>query len=65
MVAGPRNQIEKQNKGLPVMLAGRAAADDDEVVAAYVGNSDPACSAAMYSAYQSGQFGSAWPMRFS
>ena len=32
---------------------------------AYVGSSVPACSATMYSAYQSGQFASACPMRFS
>ena len=32
---------------------------------AHVGSSVPACSATMYRAYQSGQFASAWPMRFS
>src|SRR5262249_31864427 len=35
------------------------------VVVAHVGSSVPACSATMYSAYQSGQSGSAAPMRFS
>ena len=34
-------------------------------VVAYVGSFIPACSATMYSAYQSGQFGSALPMSFS
>src|SRR5262252_11008742 len=33
--------------------------------APYFGSSVPACSATMYAAYQSGQFGSAAPMRFS
>src|SRR5580692_563708 len=36
---------------------------DCEVV--QTGSFVPACSATMYSAYQSGQFGSALPMRFS
>src|SRR5262249_53230224 len=46
--------------------AGRAAADDDHVVVAHVGSAVPACSATMYSAYQSGQFVSySPPMRFS
>ncbi len=35
------------------------------VIVAHVGSSVPACSAAMYAAYQSGQFASAFPMRFS
>ena len=47
------------------VFAWRAAADDDDVVVVHVGSSVPACSAAMYSAYQSGQFGSVAPMRFS
>ena len=47
------------------MLARRPAAENDHVVVAHVGSSVPACSATMYAAYQSGQFGSAWPMRFS
>src|SRR5262249_59127165 len=47
-------------------LAGRAAADDDDVVLpAHVGSSSPACSATMYAAYQSGQFSSPCPVRFS
>ena len=33
--------------------------------AAQAGGSSPACSRTMYSAYQSGQFGSAAPVRFS
>src|SRR5580692_8216283 len=45
------------------VAARRAGADD--VVVAHVGSSVPACSATMYRAYQSGQFASAWPMRFS
>jgi len=40
-------------------------ADDDEVVAAHVGSSVPACSATMYAAYQLGQFASRCPVRFS
>src|SRR5580765_600596 len=48
------------------VLAGRAAADDDHVVVAYVGSSVPACSATMYAAYQSDQFSSRCPpIRFS
>src|ERR687898_1617532 len=48
------------------VLARRAAADDDDVVAAaHNGSSLPACSATMCAAYQSGQFGSAAPTRFS
>ena len=41
------------------------AAENDHVAVAHVGSSVPACSATMYSAYQSGQFASASPMRFS
>ena len=33
--------------------------------ATYLGTSFPFCSATMYAAYQSGQFGSAAPVRFS
>jgi hypothetical protein len=47
------------------LLARRTAADDDNVVAAHVGSSLPACSRTMYSAYQSGQSASCWPIRFS
>src|SRR5215471_14199197 len=47
------------------VLAGCPAAQNDHVVVAHVGSSVPACSATMYSAYQSGQFASAAPMRFS
>src|SRR5262249_11067448 len=48
------------------VLARRAAADDDDVVvAAHVGSSLPAFSPTMYAAYQSGQFTSCWPVRFS
>jgi hypothetical protein len=43
----------------------RLRRNDDDVAVAHVGSSVPACSATMYSAYQSGQFGSALPMRFS
>src|SRR5678816_1195834 len=42
-----------------------AASNDDDVVIAQDGSSVPACSADMYFAYQSGQFASAPPMRFS
>src|SRR5260221_1113819 len=45
------------------VLARRA--DDDNVVVPHVGSSVPACSATMYSAYQSGQFASRCPVRFS
>jgi hypothetical protein len=38
-------------------------ADDDVAVVAHVGNFVPACSATVYLAYQSGQSGSACPMR--
>src|SRR5262249_20386318 len=48
------------------MRARRATADDDGVVVAtHVGSPSPACSCTMYAAYQSGQFASAWPVRFS
>ena len=47
------------------VLARRAAAEDDDVVVAHVGSSAPACSATMYAAYQSGQFSSRLPVRFS
>src|SRR6185503_15071497 len=47
-------------------FGGRAAADDDHVVVAYVGSFVPACSATMYAAYQSDQFSSRCPpIRFS
>ena len=46
-------------------LAGRAGADDDHVVVVHFGSSSPVCSRTMYSAYQSGQFGSACPVRAS
>src|SRR5918997_4054567 len=36
-----------------------------DVAAAHDGSSLPACSATMYAAYQSGQFGSVAPVRFS
>ena len=39
-----------------------AVADADRVLAVYCGSSLPACSRTMYSAYQSGQFGSAFPI---
>src|SRR5207237_9820620 len=47
------------------VLAGRSAADDNHVVVIHWGNSLPACSATMYAAYQSGQFASRCPVRFS
>src|SRR5512134_2128063 len=48
------------------VLARRAAADDDDIVAAaHDGSFLPACSRTMYSAYQSGQSASCWPVRFS
>ena len=48
----------------------RAAADHDDCLPgqlrlAHCGSSVPACSAAMYAAYQSGQFASACPVRSS
>src|SRR6202521_2272869 len=42
-----------------------AADDDDDVVVAHVGSSVPGRSATMYAAYQSGQFASRCPVRFS
>src|SRR6185369_17143732 len=42
-----------------------AAVDDDQVLVVYWGNSLPDCSATMYAAYQSGQFSSRCPVRFS
>src|SRR6202011_5719990 len=48
------------------VLARRAGAEHDHViVAVHVGSSSPARSRTMYSAYQSGQSGSAWPVRSS
>ena len=47
------------------VLAVRAVVDDDHVVVAYLGSSVPACSATMYSAYQSDQLASRCPVRFS
>ncbi len=47
------------------VLAGRASAEHDDVVVVHEGSSEPACSATMNVAYQSGQSGSALPMRFS
>lgn len=48
------------------VLARRAAAyDDNVVVTAHTGSGFPACSLTMYSAYQSDQFASRWPVRFS
>src|ERR1700689_1503754 len=46
-------------------LLGRRVAENGRVAVAQVGGSVPACSAAMYLAYQSDQSGSAAPMRFS
>src|SRR6185369_2135775 len=43
----------------------RDAVDDDQVLVVYRGNSLPDCSATMYAAYQSGQFSSRCPVRFS
>src|SRR5262249_40192666 len=48
------------------VLSGRAAAEHDHVVvAAHEGSFSPDCSLTMYSAYQSGQFSSRCPVRFS
>src|SRR4051812_49242649 len=48
------------------MLARRPGTEDDDIeVAAHDGSSLPACSRTMYSAYQSGQSGSAAPVRCS
>src|SRR5450755_3422520 len=48
------------------MLARSASTEDDHVVVhRHDGSSSPACSRTMYSAYQSGQSGSARPMRAS
>ncbi len=42
-----------------------AGPDDDCVVVGHCGSSSPVCSRTVYSAYQSDQFGSAEPTRFS
>src|SRR6185503_10436558 len=42
-------------------VAGHDAVDDDHVVVVHWGSSVPACSAAIYAAYQSGQFSSRCP----
>src|SRR6201999_569053 len=47
------------------VLTWRPAAENDHVVIGHVGSSVPACSAIMYAAYQSCQFLSACPVRFS
>src|SRR6202042_1535806 len=54
-----------RSQGRGAVLTRRTAAEDDHVIVAHWGSSVPACSATMYAAYQSGQFGSAAPMRFS
>src|SRR5487761_1165714 len=54
-----------RGQGRGAVLTRRPAAEDDHVGVAHTGSSVPACSATMYRAYQSGQFASAWPMRFS
>src|SRR6202046_2449053 len=54
-----------RSQGRGAVLTRRTAAEDDHVIVAHWGSSVPACSATMYLAYQSGQFGSAAPMRFS
>src|ERR1700735_705588 len=54
-----------RSQGRGAVLTRRTAAEDDHVIVAHWGSSVPVCSATMYSAYQSGQFGSAAPMRFS
>src|SRR5258705_7036412 len=45
--------------------AGLARPDDDGVVVFHCGSASPLCSRTMYSAYQSGQLASRWPVRFS
>src|SRR6201987_3784403 len=62
----PTRQVSRQGtaSAATIQSAGHAA-DDDHVVVVHFGSSSPACSRTMYSAYQSGQFGSALPMRFS
>ena len=47
------------------VLAGRAGAEDDDVVVGHAGGSAPVCSATMYAAYQAGQSASPSPVRFS
>src|ERR1700734_1668967 len=54
-----------RSQGRGAVLTRRTAAEDDHVIVAHWGSSVPACSATMYAAYQSGQFGSAPPVRFS
>ena len=52
-------------RGGAVLAGGAAAQHDHVIVGAHVGSSVPACSATMYREYQSGQFSSACPVRFS
>src|ERR1700683_1336286 len=54
-----------RSQGRGAVLTRRPAAQDDHVIVAHWGRSVPAYSATMYAAYQSGQSGSAAPMRFS
>jgi hypothetical protein len=54
-------KVEESSRG----LLGVVNDADDLVVVAHKGSSSPAFSATMYLAYQSGQSGSALPMRFS
>ena len=51
--------------GNPAIDEPRRSRRCDLGVVVYCGSSLPACSATMYAAYQSGQFSSRWPMRFS
>jgi putative iron-dependent peroxidase len=72
LVNGTRDAIDRlvffrAFRGESAALAGRGNQHRGLRVASlrYIGSSSPACSRTMYSAYQSGQFGSALPMRFS
>src|SRR5271165_3318630 len=64
----PFNNGDSHARGRKPRRQGRASLarpDDDGVVVVHLGSSSPVCSRTMYSAYQSGQFASAAPMRFS
>ena len=60
-----RHALPSRRECSRTVLTRCAAAEHDHVVIAHEGSSEPACSATMNAAYQSGQSGSALPVRFS
>lgn len=53
------------NDGYPIKVPGRRLPEPGIAGPLYCGGSAPDCSATMYLAYQSAQFASCWPVRFS